>query len=214
MNLGKVSSWGRTPQQTETAFFWENNPEIPLMSVLDQLTTNMTVAEASRAYALTATALADSRIAAMFNKWEHRSWRPVTAIPLGNGVGLEAHRDWMPLGKTAPNPEWPTAHGVVGGALAEVYRTLTGSDTQNFFVTSSNGQMRNYRSFTEAADEVAASRVLIGDHFGHTSNPSKELGVKVAQTVIRDFDNRVGGAPAPARRRRKKGGKRALRAEA
>ena len=125
MNLGKVSSWGRTPQQTDTAKFWEQSPELTFFTGLDQITSNMTVAEAARAYALTATAAADSRIAAMYNKWEHRNWRPVTAIPLGNGVGFEAHQEWIPLGKTSPNPEWPTAHGVFGalrlGAIFEAW---------------------------------------------------------------------------------------------
>lgn len=114
MDLGKISSWGRTPAQTDTAKFWEDHPETSFFTVLDQITGNMSVPEAARVYALAATTAADSRIAAMFNKWEHRSWRPVTAIPLGNGVGFEAHQEWRPLGKTAPNPEWPTAHGVFG----------------------------------------------------------------------------------------------------
>lgn len=95
MNLGAMNSQGRTRQQTEAALFWQNGPELAYYSVLDQLTAQMQVGEAARAYALVATAVADSRIAALFNKWEYRSWRPITSIRLGNGVGWQAVPDWV-----------------------------------------------------------------------------------------------------------------------
>ena len=214
LDLGKSSSQGRTPEQTETALLWEFAPEPALFGVLDQLTANMSVPEAARAYALTATALADSRTAAVFNKWEHKAWRPVTAITTDNGEGFEVQADWMPLKTTPPNPEWPTGHGVAGGAAAEIYNTLTGTDMRDFTVTFPDGQTRAYQAFSQVADEVAVSRVYSGTHWAHTSQPSRELGATVARVVIRDFDRKVGGVPADKGRRNKKGGKRALRAEA
>lgn len=98
-----------------------------------------------------------------------------------------------------------------------MYNALSGGDARAFTVTAPNGQMRSFRAFTEAADDVTISRVYIGDHFAHTGQPSKELGAQVAKAVIRDFERRVGAAPPQqggGRRRRKRGGKRALRAAA
>lgn len=46
------------------------------------------------------------------------------------------------------------------------------------------------------------------------SEPSKQLGTQIGQTVIRDFERRVDAAaqaPQQGRRRRKRGGKRTLR---
>jgi hypothetical protein len=62
-----------------------------------------------------------------------------------------------------------------------------------------------------------ATSSTTGDHFGHTGQPSKELGAQVARVVMRDFENKYANGiaqPRGRRRRGRRGGKRTLRTAA
>lgn len=54
------------------------------------MTKDNDILDASRTYAMAATAALDSRVASFDAKYHYSTWRPLTAIPLGNGCVL-----WM-----------------------------------------------------------------------------------------------------------------------
>ena len=71
---------------------------------------------------------ADAAIGCFNAKYKYGFWRPVTAIPAGEGnhSALTADAAWLPLGTTPAHPEYPAAHALLqrgcGAALRELFR--------------------------------------------------------------------------------------------
>lgn len=124
--VGNRSSDERQPSETESAIFWTAQPDALLFAVVGQVTEEMDLLEATRTYALASVAAVDARVAIMDGKYFYSSWRPVTALPLGNGVGLPAFPDFAPYLTTPPTPEYPSGHAVHGEAIVEVLRRARG----------------------------------------------------------------------------------------
>lgn len=53
-----------------------------------QVTKDSDILDASRIYAMAAVSGLDSRVASFDAKYHYSTWRPLTAIPLGNGCVL------------------------------------------------------------------------------------------------------------------------------
>lgn len=77
---------------------------------------------------------------------------------------------------TPPIPDHDSAHAVEGGAAAKVMSRFFGTDHVAFEAcsltlpegsrcTDASAVRRRYASFSEAAEENAVSRILIGFHF-------------------------------------------------
>ncbi|MCD6041700.1 MAG: phosphoesterase PA-phosphatase related [Burkholderiales bacterium] len=65
-------------------------------------------------------------------------------------------------------PDYPSTHTVLGAAAAAVLARFFGSDFVSFSMTSGGpypGIRRKFWSFSEAARENGASRILAGIHF-------------------------------------------------
>jgi membrane-associated phospholipid phosphatase len=65
-------------------------------------------------------------------------------------------------------PDYPSTHTVLGAAAAAVMARYFGTDMVSFSITSGApyaGITRKFWSFSEAAQENGASRVLAGIHF-------------------------------------------------
>jgi hypothetical protein len=89
-------------------------------------------------------------------------------------------------------PDHDSAHAVEGGAAAEALRQFFGTDSVSFSACSlsltpgsrCNDAMpvfRSYSTFSQAANENALSRVLIGIHFRHGVEEGVEHGRQIAQ---------------------------------
>src|SRR5690606_24771142 len=132
-------------------------------------------------FALLNMALADGYIGSWEAKYHYNFWRPQTAIRLADNDGnpdTAADPAWQALDPTPlAAPEYDSAHSVEGGAAAEVLQRLLGNDRFSFTTCSttlldeeercdgSNPVRRSYASFSQAADENALSRILVGYHF-------------------------------------------------
>src|SRR6185503_15239101 len=103
------------------------------------------------------------------SKNHYQQWRPVTDIQPGGDA------NWTPFQVTPPNQDYPSGHSIEGGVGAEVLKQLFGTDQISFqdcgvMLPAGNcydqkPTLRSYKTFSEAADENALSRVLIGFHF-------------------------------------------------
>jgi hypothetical protein len=111
--LGRKESATRTATETEIAAFWGTSPELPWFAALEHVVntantstgTGLGVVEATRAYALASLAFADSRIAALDNKYFYSMWRPETSLAEGNGVGFPKDPDYRSFLTTPNTPE-------------------------------------------------------------------------------------------------------------
>src|SRR5258708_26140699 len=109
-------------------------------------------------------------------------WLPETAIRAADpGINPETVADpnWLPeVGKTAPDPSYPGAHGVISASAAEVLISFFERDHADFNVTSEilPGVERSFTSISAAAEEATLSRIFCGQHFHFDLTAGQRLG--------------------------------------
>ncbi|HEX2541073.1 MAG TPA: vanadium-dependent haloperoxidase [Caldimonas sp.] len=187
--LGRVDSTTRSAEQSEIARFWYEDSPLGWNRIANSVVRERGLDEwqAARAFALVHFAMADGFIAGFDAKYRHRFWRPVTAIHAAADDGnrrTEADPAWQPLLVTPPVPDYPSTHTVLGWAAAEVLIELFG-DSQRFSLTSLTlpGVSREYRGFSQAAQENGLSRLYAGIHFRHAVEHGRRQGRSVGKAV-------------------------------
>jgi PAP2 superfamily len=181
-SLGSSTSTLRTPEQTQTATFWQvDTPSAMWNRVADRLadTDENTLTQNARLLALMNFALADATIGVWNAKNHFDSWRPVTAI--------HALLDptWTPLLATPAFQEYPSAHSAVSEAAASVLASFYGNDTA-FTVTSAGlpGVGRDFTSFSSAVLQIEDARIYAGFHFRFSCIDGATLGAAVARYIL------------------------------
>lgn len=181
-----------TDEQRNIAKFWDCNPFV--MNVKGHVmfatkkispgghwmnithvackTGNLNVARSAEAYAYVALSLADGFIACWDEKYRSLLIRPETYI------NLYIDENWMPLLQTPPFPEYVSGHSVISTAAATA---LTGVFGENFAFTDSTEvefglTTRSFKSFLEASDEAAQSRLYGGIHYRTANEGGVTMG--------------------------------------
>ena len=178
---GSAASTVRTPEQTQTAIFWQDDTVAAVWNrVADQLAqaNDLPLAQNARLLAQVNIALADATIAIWNAKSYYNFWRPVTAIRASTDPA------WTPLLPTPAFQEYPSGHAGVSSAAATVLASFYGNDT-SFTVTSAGlpGVQRDFTSFSAAVQQVEDARVYAGFHFRFSCADAAALGAQVAQWV-------------------------------
>jgi hypothetical protein len=105
---------------------------------------------------------------------------------------------WTPLQPTYPIPDYDSGHAIQGGVAAEILKQVFGTDRVSFEACSTTvgiglgcddatPVLRSYSSFSEAADENAASRIYIGIHFRDAVETGVRHGRKIAAYAVHKF---------------------------
>jgi hypothetical protein len=90
----------------------------------------------------------------------------------------------VPLATTANHPSYPGAHATFSQAAATVLEHSLGTDRFAFSLTNpSLGITRAFTSFSQAAGEASASRILAGQHFRYDEDAGQTLGTQVTDLV-------------------------------
>ena len=196
---GAKTPSARTPDQTQIALFWWESSPLKWSRIARTVATNkgLNPWENARLFAVLNMALADGYIAMVASKNHYNFWRPVTAIQSGGDAS------WTPLLPTPPDQDYPSGHSIEGGAGAEVLKQYFGTDQISFQdcgVALPAGStcddpapaLRSYTSFTQAADENAYSRVLVGFHFRNATAEGtaygRKIGDRAATTRLRPVE--------------------------
>ncbi|MFW5760284.1 MAG: vanadium-dependent haloperoxidase, partial [Cyclobacteriaceae bacterium] len=100
--------------------------------------------------------------------------------------------DWKPLLQTPAFPEYTSGHSVISASAAVVLTELIG---ENFaFADSSEVDyglpVRQYRSFYEASDEAAISRLYGGIHYRPACDNGIDQGRKVGNFIMDKISTR------------------------
>ena len=181
--IGGTTSTTRTTEQEEIARFWYENStqgwnriarELALARDLDEWTT-------ARLLALVNVAMADGFIGGFEAKYHYNYWRPATAIREAGDA------TWLSLLPTPPVPDYPSTHTVLGAAAATVLARFFETDYVSFSMTSGApyaGITRRFWSFSAAARENGASRVLAGIHFPTAVKAGYEQGERIGTYVF------------------------------
>ncbi len=151
---------------------------------------------AAEAYACVAIALADAFISCWDEKYRSVLIRPETYI------NQYIDESWVPLLQTPPFPEYTSGHSVISSSASLVLTRLFG---ENFaFVDSTEVEFglppRSFRSFIQASEEAAISRLYGGIHYRPACENGVAQGRKVGQWII-DHINTRRKAVAPMARK-------------
>jgi hypothetical protein len=158
-----------TPQKREIALFWADNPvatgtpAFHWISVVNQMIgrERLSADRAAELYAMTSIAISDAFVGCWKEKYRSMVVRPVAYIQ------RVFDPKFATLFATPPFPEYPSGHSTLSAAAVRVLVRLLGDTIP--FVDSTQVDIgfapRPFRSFTEARNEVAISRVYGGIHY-------------------------------------------------
>ncbi len=182
-SIGAEKSVTRTAEQSEIARFWYENSTQGWNRIAREvaIAQELNVVENARLFALVNLAMADGFIGGFEAKYHYNYWRPATAIR------ETGDSSWINYLWTPPVPDYPSTHMVLGTAAAAVLERFFGTDFVNFTMTSGApypGITRKFWSFSEAARENGASRVLAGIHFSTAVNAGYLQGSRIGAWVF------------------------------
>jgi hypothetical protein len=190
--LGDKNSKVRSAEQTAYAKFWYEFSEAGWNRVARNVVTDrkLDLLATARLFALVDIALVDAYTAGWDSKFHYNFWRPLTAIHAAETDGNNStapDANWEPLLPTPPVQDYPSTHSALGNAAATVLGKILGDKT-NFSMTSPTADpvnaKRTFTSFSQAAQENADSRVMVGIHFRFSCNAGLDLGSKVGQWTV------------------------------
>jgi PAP2 superfamily. len=190
-SLGEISSSTRTAEQTNIGRFWGAAPVQNVWNQIAQIagmSFGNSLAQNARMFALLDVSLADGVIALYDSKYTYHRWRPVTAVRAGDVDGnpdTTGDPNWTPLAVTALDPSYVGAHAEISASAAAALRDFFGTDRLDFSLTNPNvpGVERSFQSFSQAADEAAASRIYAGQHFRYDEDAGQALGADVGEFI-------------------------------
>src|SRR5580704_8238653 len=149
------------------------------------------LSENARAFALINMAISDGAVTTFFNKYHYNFWRPETAIHAGDtddNRKTDADPNWVPFIPAPCFPSYPSAHGTLSGAGAEVMRRLYGE--AGHAITLSNPAVPNivlhYGSFRQITDDISDARVYGGIHFRTDQDAGARLGRAVGTAIYKN----------------------------
>ncbi|SEL63479.1 PAP2 superfamily protein [Aquimarina amphilecti] len=196
----KIKEEGEESEKLEIAQFWDCNPYVSthkghLMFATKKITpgahwigickiacqkTNSDFAKTVFAYTKTSIAIADAFISCWDEKYRSNLIRPETLI------NQHIDENWTPVLQTPPFPEYTSGHSVVSGAASTVLTDIFGDDFS--FDDDTELQyglpIRSFKSFNQAADEAAVSRLYGGIHYRAAIDLGLDQGRALGSFVI------------------------------
>ncbi len=141
----------------------------------------------AEAYVCVALSLADGFISCWDEKYRSKLVRPETYI------NQHIDENWAPLLQTPPFPEYTSGHSVISTSAAV---TLTSMFGENYAFTDSTEvefgmPSRSFKSFMEASQEAAVSRVYGGIHYSPACENGKVQGRQVGESILSKLTTRA-----------------------
>jgi hypothetical protein len=152
-----------TDEQRTIALFWADNPGLTgtpaghWISIVGQVVAanDLSLAVAAEAYAKVGLAVTDAFISCWRTKYTHNLLRPITYVH-----DVINDTNWTTFVSTPPFPEYTSGHSVQSAAVATVLTDIFG---ERPFIDGTHVELglppRSFKSFFEAADEAAISRL-------------------------------------------------------
>jgi hypothetical protein len=190
--IGCMTCAARSADQTQIGLFWLENVPYSWNRITRTLCAQHQLDgwKTAQLLSLIHIAMADANIASFEGKYYYNFWRPYSAIRLGDSDGNDSTAgdpNWNLLAPpTPPAPDYPSNHAVNAGAVSELLKQYFNSDQQSFSTTSTilSGVTRNYTSLSQAAMEVAESRIYVGYHFRNSVEKGLAEGIQIGDFVF------------------------------
>ncbi len=201
--MGSLTNSGRTPEQTDLAYFWTDNFAVQWNRAIRAIANRHLhrMGDKARILALANLATADALITSWDSKKHYNFWRPVTAIQEGENDGnpsTAGDPTWQSLINNPNYPDYTSGANNVTGAMTGTLAHFFQRDVMKFEITSNAPNVvqrtRSYSRFSQAAQEVVDARVLLGIHFRFADTAARTQGRNVATWVYEHFLLPVPGA--------------------
>ncbi len=189
--LGRATGSTRTPNQTNMALFWGDNPPAMWTRIFLQLAEGqgLSTVESARYYAMLYMTQGDAAIACFADKERWSFWRPTTAIRMAATDGnpdTAPDTEWTSLLPVPPYSDHPSGHNCVSSSIVRTLRDFFGTNVMSYSATRTFPQpgpapiTRHYGRFSQAITEIRVARVYSGLHFLTADAQAVNLGRKVA----------------------------------
>jgi hypothetical protein len=199
---GAKNSATRTAEETQLAISYTENAMDYYTRIFRNVSTshNLSLEDNARFFAMLHVAQADALISVFESKYHFNLWRPYTAIHAGDTDGnsqTDPDPSWAPLAVTPPHPEYPAAHGVGSGSVAEALRAFF--DTKKITISFTpvapgySGGEITHNSTDDMIKEVIEGRILGGMHYRTSGRHGAVMGRKVAMWVAKHYFQPVEG---------------------
>ena len=202
--MGVKDGSGRTQNQTDLAFFYNGYATIDWCEVAQQVAhaNHNNRSQNARLFALLNVALWDTAVTMFSAKRVYGAdatavtWRPVTAIRLGDADGnpnTAPDPTWTPLITTPNHPEYAASHPGSHGAGAGILKGVFGDTQATFEVhpqynstlpTPPGLSPRRYTSFSTMEQEGSDARIFGGMHYRSSNTASQAQGHAIADWVL------------------------------
>lgn len=202
-SMGSLTNSGRTPAQTDVAYFWTDNFAVQWNRAIRAIANRHLhrMGDKARLLALANLATADALITSWDSKKHYNLWRPVTAIQEGDNDGnpnTAGDPAWQSLVNNPNYPDYTSGANNVTGAMTGTLEHFFQRDVMTFEITSNAPNVvqrtRSYSRFSQAAQEVVEARILLGIHFRFADTAARTQGRNVATWVYDHFLLPVPGA--------------------
>jgi hypothetical protein len=192
-----ASSTERPPDRADVVRFYASSSPTFIFNLAARQVAEerkRSLSENARAFALINMAIGDGSFASFFNKYHYNFWRPETAIHAGDTDGnrkTDADPHWLPFIPAPCFPGYPSNHGTLSNAGAEVMRRLYGQaghaiTLSNPAVPSIANIVLHYGSFRQITDDISDARVYGGIHFRTDQDAGARLGRAVGREVFKN----------------------------
>ena len=197
-DFGRSDSLERSPEQTDIAYFWAENPYVHWNRNLIGLAQAqaLTPLETARFFAMVHTAVADAIIVGFEAKYHYAFWRPRTAIPRADADGnpdTEADPTWRPL-ISVNHPEYPSGHGFWSTALVDATARFFGTNKVTWTLATSKTAVpkveqteRTYHDLNALMRQIGNARIWAGLHWRQSIRHGEQVGRRVAAHVTRHY---------------------------
>jgi hypothetical protein len=194
----------RTTEETTKAYFWsENRPSIIWNQLVRESIKNkkMDAWKTARLFVLSHVALAESINSVLNAGYHFYSWRPETAIRLGNTDGNNntvGDPTWLPFLSetpvfvTPPTPGYPNGFASFGGSVTEILRLFYGTDETSITMTTTSANPAvpmpkpsfHFTSFSQASWDYALSMIYTGWDSRKSVTDGLQMGRQISNYIF------------------------------
>ena len=196
--FGSKTSAVRTADQTAIAYFWNANAINQVNQTLRTAATqhSMDLVDTVRLLAAGNMVSTDAGMACFDSKYTYQLWRPITAIrnaDIDGNAATTADPAWTPLLATPNHPEYPSQHGCVTSALAQVLANALGTTNINATIAGAQGGLttlttsQTFATVHDLDTQLVNARVWIGFHFRNSVTAGENLGTAVANWDLQRY---------------------------
>jgi hypothetical protein len=159
------------------------------IDVVERWGTVHSLSHCARLFALLGMGIADAVTTSWNAKFDFRFWRPGDAIreaATDSNPETEPIATWTPRnGGFGTTPEYTSGTSTFSGAAATILAGFYCFDRVPFTFEGELGTpARDYRSFSQAADEAGRSRIFNGIHFQFSNEAGRRAGNALGRAIV------------------------------